>query len=49
MAQYKAMLTLVRPPGPLEIVITALINLALLIFLAVGVWVVVERLAGWIL
>ena len=46
MVQYKAMLTLVRPPGPFEIFITALINLVLLIFLAVGVWVVVEWLAG---
>ena len=49
MAQYKAMLTLVRPPGPLEILITALINLVLLIFLAVGVWVVVEWLTDWVL
>ena len=46
MAQYRSMLTRVRPPGPLEIVVTALINLVLLIFLAVGVWVVMEWLAG---
>ena len=49
MAQYKSMLTLVRPPGPLEIVITALINLVLLLFLAVGVWVVAEWLVEHIL
>ncbi len=45
MAQYKEMLTLVRSPGPLEMLITALINLVLLICLAVGVWVMVEWLA----
>lgn len=45
-AQYKAMLTLVRPSAPLEIFITALINLVLFICLAVGAWVVVEWLAG---
>ena len=43
-AHYRAKLTLVRPPGPLEILITALINLVLLICLTVGVWVVVEWL-----
>ena len=47
--QHKAMLTLVRSPGPLEIFITALINLVLFICLAVGVWVVVEWLAGQVL
>ena len=49
MVQYKSMLTLVRPPGPLEVVITTLINLVLLIFLAVGVWVVAEWLMERIL
>ncbi len=44
--QHKAMLTLVRSPGPLEIFITALINFVLFICLAVGVWGVVEWLAG---
>ena len=48
-AQYKAMLTLVRPPGPLEILITAVINLVLLICLAVGVWVVAQWMMGRIL
>lgn len=45
-AQYKAMLTFARPSGPLEILITALINLVLLICLTVGVWGVVEWLPG---
>ena len=45
-AHYRAKLTLVRPPGPLEILITALINLVLLICLAVGVWVVANWLIG---
>ncbi len=45
-AQYKAMLTLVRPSAPLEILVSALINLVLLICVAVGAWVVVEWLAG---
>ena len=46
MTQYRSMLTLVRPPGPLEIIVTALINLVLLIFLATGIWVVVSWLVG---
>ena len=46
MDQYRSMLTLVRPPSPLEIAITALINLVLLIFLAAGVWGVVSWLLG---
>ena len=45
MAQYKEKLTLVRSPGPLEMLITALINLVLFICLAAGVWVMVEWLA----
>ena len=45
-AHYRAKLTFVRPPGPLEILITALINLVLLICLAVGVWVVANWLIG---
>lgn len=49
MVQYKEMLTLVRPPGLFEIVITALINLVLLICLGVGVWVVVKWLIKRIL
>ena len=46
MDQYRSMLTLVRPPSPLEIAITALINLVLLIFLAAGVWGVASWLLG---
>ena len=45
-ANYRAKLTVVRYPGPLEILITALINLVLLICLAVGVWVVAKWLIG---
>ncbi|MCY4527822.1 MAG: hypothetical protein OXD46_02170 [Chloroflexi bacterium] len=45
-AHYRAKLTLVRYPGPLEILITVLINLVLLICLSVGVWVVAKWLIG---